>query len=578
MQLPKEMGLPSHFVAKQVRCVYGTRDAGSIWEDVYRAALEDMGFESGVASPCCFVHRARGLSVVVNGDDFTALGTDPELDWYEGQLARHFELKIRGRLGEGCPGDNELRILNRVVKITPEGLTYEADPRHVDLLSQSMALDQANPVVTPGLKDPNPNYESIKEDDMPPITGFGTQADEEYLFSAKAGGAFINALRKQLRQVHFSTTPPDTYEVIPYSEIYGSHPSRLKASPTSLIPVGPHTDPYTSKNGQVMSSRIRQMATPERKKALHLAKIYRSQIVIRQPMPWTHSKPAEPLSAALRETYDRICAVKKKFAGPKRKGAKAVKRMERAADADFLLNREEATLFRALSARANFLSQDRPDISFSTKELCREFSSPNQKSFLRLKRLVRYLVGLPRLVYQFPFPPKGQPPADTINLFVDTDFAGCKETRRSTSGGVALVGGCNIKHLNKTQSTIALSSGEAELNGIGAGIAQGLGVQSICRDLGYDYQLKVHSDATAAIGIARRRGMGRIRHLDTTDLWVQEVVRSGRVELVKVLGSENPADVLTKYVDRVTMSKMLQKMGMRQLEGRAKCAPAIVSQ
>ena len=123
MQIPKEMGLPSHFVAKQVKCVYGTRDAGSIWEDVYRAALEDIGFESGIASPCCFVHRARGLSVVVHGDDFTALGTDPELDWYESQLAKHFELKIRGRLGEGCPGENELRILNRVLKITPDGLT-----------------------------------------------------------------------------------------------------------------------------------------------------------------------------------------------------------------------------------------------------------------------------------------------------------------------------------------------------------------------------------------------------------------------------------------------------------------------
>ena len=77
MQLPKEMGLPSHYVAKQVRCVYGTRDAGSIWEDVYRSALEAMGFKSGVASPCCFTHKARGLSIVVHGDDFTALGTDP---------------------------------------------------------------------------------------------------------------------------------------------------------------------------------------------------------------------------------------------------------------------------------------------------------------------------------------------------------------------------------------------------------------------------------------------------------------------------------------------------------------------
>ena len=88
------------------------------------------------------------------------------------------------------------------------------------------------------------------------------------------------------------------------------------------------------------------------------------------------------------------------------------------------------------------------------------------------------------------------------------------------------------------------------MNGIGAGIAQGFGVQSICRDLGYIYGLRIWSDATAAIGIARRRGMGKIRHLDTTDLWVQEVIRSGRVQLNKVLGTENPADIFTKYVER----------------------------
>ena len=78
------------------------------------------------------VHRARGISVVVHGNDFTALASDPELNWYEQEVARHFEIKIRGRLGEGCPGDNELWILNRVVKVTGSGITYEADPRHVD--------------------------------------------------------------------------------------------------------------------------------------------------------------------------------------------------------------------------------------------------------------------------------------------------------------------------------------------------------------------------------------------------------------------------------------------------------------
>ena len=60
--------------------------------------------------------------------------------------------------------------------------------------------------------------------------------------------------------------------------------------------------------------------------------------------------------------------------GAKRQGAKAVKKLERAANASHVLNSEEATLYRALSARANFLSQDRVDINFSTKELCRDFS------------------------------------------------------------------------------------------------------------------------------------------------------------------------------------------------------------
>ena len=64
--------------------------------------------------------------------------------------------------------------------------------------------------------------------------------------------------------------------------------------------------------------------------------------------------------------------------------------------------------------------------------------------------------------------------------------------------------GGNIKHWSKAQPTIDLSSGKYELNRIGQSIAQGLGIQSICRDLGYHYRLRVHTDATAAIGIARR--------------------------------------------------------------------------
>ena len=72
-------------------------------------------------------------------------------------------------------------------------------------------------------------------------------------------------------------------------------------------------------------------------------------------------------------------------------------------------------------------------------------------------------------------------------------------------------------------------------------------------------------------------GVGKIRHLETTDLWVQEVARSGRVALVMIPGVDNPADVLTRFVDKPLMQNMLTKMGMLELKGRAKCTPAIAA-
>ena len=162
MRLPAEMGLPSNIVARQTRCVYGTRDAGMIWEETYRIALENCGFISGAANPCMFHHPQHDIQVVVHGDDFTALGTDEALDWYTEQLTAAFEIKVRGRLGVGCE-QSEIKILNRVVRIDEEvGLLYEADPRHTELLSAALGLESASSVKTPGLKPTDTSIEAPK--------------------------------------------------------------------------------------------------------------------------------------------------------------------------------------------------------------------------------------------------------------------------------------------------------------------------------------------------------------------------------------------------------------------------------
>ena len=132
-----------------------------------------------------------------------------------------------------------------------------------------------------------------------------------------------------------------------------------------------------------------------------------------------------------------------------------------------------------------------------------------------------------------------------------------------------------LKHWSSTQSTLSLSSGESELHGIARGMQQAIGFQSMCNDLGWKKPVCVHSDATAAIGIARRRGLGKLRHLDVEDLWIQEAVRTNKVELAKVLGTENPADLFTKYLESPPkIEYALKKMGLRREDGRAASAPA----
>ena len=150
--------------------MYGTRDAGMLWEMVYTEALKDMGFARGVTSPCCFFHEAwGGVSVVVHGDDFTALGTSEGLGRYEQGMAAAFDCKLKGRLGPEEGDLKEVRVLNRILQITSRGIHYEADPRHVELLSKALGLDQgAKSAVTPGIKptyqqdaDPEENLEDI---------------------------------------------------------------------------------------------------------------------------------------------------------------------------------------------------------------------------------------------------------------------------------------------------------------------------------------------------------------------------------------------------------------------------------
>ena len=110
-----------------------------------------------------------------------------------------------------------------------------------------------------------------------------------------------------------------------------------------------------------------------------------------------------------------------------------------------------------------------------------------------------------------------------------------------------------------------------------SGVAQAIGMKSIAADMGIDLKIVVHTDSSAAMGIVQRAGVGRVRHLDVAQLWVQDHLREKKFVLKKVLGTDNPADILIKHVEAGVIAKHCQWLGMEFASGRAHSAPKLAA-
>ena len=207
------------------------------------------------------------------------------------------------------------------------------------------------------------------------------------------------------------------------------------------------------------------------------------------------------------------------------------------------LNGSEAKRYRAAAARLNYLAQDRPDLAFAAKEVSRAMSSPNSGDEMRLKRVIRYIQGCLRVCMQY----KWQKQPEVLTVYSDSDWAGCVRSRKSTSGGCAMHGAHLIHHWSSTQATVALSVAEAELNGITKAAAESIGGRDLCNDLGMSRGAKVMTDSSSACGITSRQGCGKLKHLSTKQLWVQQVALDKAVAFQKIPRAVNPSDALTHH-------------------------------
>ena len=132
-----------------------------------------------------------------------------------------------------------------------------------------------------------------------------------------------------------------------------------------------------------------------------------------------------------------------------------------------------------------------------------------------------------------------------------------------------------IKTWSTHQTVIALSSGEAKYYGMVKGASVGLGIQAMLGDLGSEHQgsIGLKTDASAAIGVASRVGVGKIRHIEVSQLWLQHKVLNRDIVVSKVDGGDNIADALTEPLEAKGLRAHIVGVGAVVREDRHLLAP-----
>ena len=233
------------------------------------------------------------------------------------------------------------------------------------------------------------------------------------------------------------------------------------------------------------------------------------------------------------------------------------------------LDRNEHKKYRAIVGKLLWLALIRPDIAYATKELSRDLTAPATESSTKVKHLLRYIVGTKDHCQRLCPNVTLESSNCTLDLdcYVDSDWAGCRSTRKSTSGTVVqrsnLEFNCFLKFGSRTQGTTALSSGEAELYAIGQGTSEALYIRNQITEakLAKSININIHTDCTAGKSMATRFGTSKkTKRVELRFLYVQELVGKGLIKLRKIGTKDNCADVLTKYLGTELLRSHLRKL------------------
>lgn len=206
----------------------------------------------------------------------------------------------------------------------------------------------------------------------------------------------------------------------------------------------------------------------------------------------------------------------------------------------------------------------RPDIAYAVQTLSKFTSNPGPQHWTVLKRVLRYLIGTCDYVIRYGLTPEPDLPM-IFTTYCDADHTADTDDRKSISGYTVLVGGGAVAWSSKKQTTVALSSTEAEYSAIAHATRQIIWLRYLFDALGYpqDDPSLLFSDNGSAIALTGNPQFHmRSKHFDIQNHFVREKTEEEIIEVVYCPTNEMVADIFTKGLPKPKHQKFVRELGL----------------
>lgn len=226
-------------------------------------------------------------------------------------------------------------------------------------------------------------------------------------------------------------------------------------------------------------------------------------------------------------------------------------------------------LYRSLIGCLMYLTSTRPDIMHSVSLLSRYMHCPSEIHFQAAKRILRYVRGTTDYGIRY-----RQVKSFSFHGYSDSDWAGCVDDMRSTSGYCFTLGSGVFSWCSKKQEIIAQSTAEAEYVAAAAAVNQTLWIRKIMADLHMEQHgsTQILVDNQAAIAISNDPVFhGKTKHFKIKLYFLREVQREGEVKLIYCKTENQVADILTKALPKSRFEFLRQKLGVCSSKVKEEC-------